>query len=352
MLRETFLDVVIDTLPRLQRILGGSPHAPPATTARPGRPAARRRRGLRRLDHGLALAAFHVRAVGRRGAVARPDDGGRDTGCLREKRAEDPHGGEAHDRNGQRGFAAVLPAASPQASDSPWKLGDPRTGEGLEAATAYAVAQRLGFVKDDVVWVSMPVKTATGPGAKPFDYYLAQVTYSPEGSQAVDLSDGYFDVNQAVVGLKDNAIANASSLAALKAFRLGGPAGRSYTYITDQISPTHEAASYDTLDAGVSALKARHIDGLVVDLPAAFHVRDVQVTNAVIVGSLPTSGQTYGQAEPFTIVLSKPGATIAGLAGSPLTACVNRALAALKTDGTLKQITDRWITSQGAPELK
>jgi polar amino acid transport system substrate-binding protein len=244
-------------------------------------------------------------------------------------------------------FPPYYRAASPQPSDSPWKIGDPRTGEGLEAATAYAVAQKLGFTKDDVVWVATPLKTATEPGAKPFDYYLAQVPYSPDLSQAVDLSDGYFDVNQAVLALKDNAIANASSVAALKAFKLGGPVGTSYTSITDQIKPTQEAASYDTLDAGLSALQAKKIDGLVVDLPTAFHLRDVQLTNAVIVGSLPT----VGVAEAFTIVISKPGATVAGVSGNPLTACVNRALAALKADGTLKQITDKWITSQGAPEL-
>ncbi len=124
-------------------------------------------------------------------------------------------------------------AASPQPSGSPWEIGDPRTGEGLEAATAYAVAQKLGFTKDDVVWVAMPLQTATGPGAKPFDYYLAQVQYSPELSQAVDMSDGYFDVDQTVVALKDNAIANATSVAALKAFKLGAPLGSSYDTVTD-----------------------------------------------------------------------------------------------------------------------
>jgi polar amino acid transport system substrate-binding protein len=242
--------------------------------------------------------------------------------------------------------------ATPQPSDSPWKSGDPRTGEGLEAATAYAVAQKLGFSREEVAWVAMPVDAATAPGAKPFDYYLAQVPRTPDLSTGVDLSDPYFEVNQAVVGLEGNDIADASSVSALKAFRLGGPAGRSYAYITDQIKPTRAATSYDTLDAALSALKARKIDGLVVDLPIAFSVRDLQLTNAVIVGSLPNAGQVFGQAEPFAIAVSKPGPTIAGLAGNPLTACINNALAALKTDGTLKQITDMWITNQGAPELR
>ena len=82
------------------------------------------------------------------------------------------------------------------------------------------------------------------------------------------------------------------------------------------------------------------------------HVRRVELTKAVIVGSVPTDNQVHSQAEPFTIVISKPGATVAGLPGNPLTACVNRALAALTADGTLQQITDKWITSEGAPELK
>ncbi len=237
-------------------------------------------------------------------------------------------------------FPPYYQPASPQPSDSPWEIGDPRTGQGLEAAVAYAVAEKLGFTKDDVAWVATPFNTAIQPGTKPFDYYLTQVSFSPERAQAVDLSDGYFDLNQAVVALKDDAIANVKDVAGLKAFKLGAPVGTtSYTYITDQIKPTQDAASYDTLDAGLAALQAKQIDGLVVDLPTAFYMRDAQLTNGVIVGSL----RTVGTVEHFSILLSK---------GSPLTTCVNRALAALKADGTLKQITDKWITSQGAPELK
>jgi polar amino acid transport system substrate-binding protein len=238
-------------------------------------------------------------------------------------------------------------AASPKPSGSPWEIGDPRTGEGLEAATAYAVAQKLGFTEDEVVWVASPLKTATEPGAKPFDLYLAQVQYSPELSQAVDMSDGYFDVEQAVIALKDNAIANATSVTALKAFQLGGPLGSNYYTITDLIKPTQEAASYETLDAGLEALEAKEIDGLVVDVRTAFHLRDIQLTNAVIVGTLPAADLS----SPFSIVIPKPGSTLAGVSGNPLTACVNRALADLKADGTLKQIADKWITSLGVPEL-
>jgi polar amino acid transport system substrate-binding protein len=225
-------------------------------------------------------------------------------------------------------------------SGSPWELGDPTNGKGLEAATAYAVAANLGFTTGNVAWVAVPFNNAIQPGPKTFDLYLQEVSYSAERAQAVDLSDGYFDLNQAVVGLQEDAISKVTDVAGLKAFKLGAPVGTtSYQYITDTIKPTTDPAVYDTLDAAVAALQAKQIDGVVVDLPTAFYMRDAQLTGGVIVGSLPT----VGQVEHFSIVLNK---------GSALTACVNPAIAAIKADGTLANIVQQWITSQGAPELK
>ncbi len=235
---------------------------------------------------------------------------------------------------------AFPPYYDPEPSDPAWELGNPNNGKGLEGATAYAVAEQLGFAKEDVVWVAVPFNNATQPGAKDFDLYLTQVSYSAERAQAVDLSDGYFDVNQAVVALKTNPIASVTTVAGLKEFKLGTQVGTtSFTYITDNIQPTKEPAAYDSLDAALSALNAKQIDGIVIDLPTAFYMRDAQLDNGTIVGQLPT----VGEVEHFSILLNKD---------SPLTDCVNTALAALKADGTLDSIRQEWITSQGAPELK
>ena len=39
--------------------------------------------------------------------------------------------------------------------------------------------------------------------------------------------------------------------------------------------------------------------------------------------------------------------------GSPLTSCVTKAVDALRADGTLRQLQQKWLTSAaGAPELK
>ncbi|MEO5884597.1 MAG: transporter substrate-binding domain-containing protein [Candidatus Limnocylindrales bacterium] len=226
-----------------------------------------------------------------------------------------------------------------ETATAPWEFGDPNNGQGFEAATAYAIAESLGFTKAEVTWIPVPFNNAIQPGDKPFDLYLTQASFSAERAQAVDLSDGYFDLTQAVVSLADNPIAKVTTVAGLKDFKLGAPIGTtSLTYITDVIAPTAAASVYDTLDAAIQSVTAKQIDGVVVDLPTAFFVRDAQLTGGQIVGSLPP----VGEEEHFSAVLDK---------GSPLTACVNEAIASIKADGSLTAITDEWITGQGAPAL-
>ena len=79
----------------------------------------------------------------------------------------------------------------------------------------------------------MPFNNAYRPGKKPFDFDITQISYSPERAKAVDFSKSYYFVNQTVVGRKGTPIAKASSIAALKPFKLGVQVGTtSYTYIT------------------------------------------------------------------------------------------------------------------------
>ena len=56
------------------------------------------------------------------------------------------------------------------------------------------------------------------------------------------------------------------------------------TTITDVIEPTNEPSVYDTNDAAIQALNAKQIDGVVVDLPTAFFMTDVQLDDRQIVG--------------------------------------------------------------------
>jgi polar amino acid transport system substrate-binding protein len=221
---------------------------------------------------------------------------------------------------------------------APWELGDPTNGQGFESAFAYALADKLGFAKTDVAWIVVPFDNSFAPGAKTFDIDVNQVSYKPERAQAVDLSDGYYTLNQSIVALKANPIAAAKTIADLLAFKFGAQAGTtSLDTINNVIVPTAAAKVYTTNDDAIAGLKAKQIDGLVVDLPTAFYVTAAQVDNSVIVGQFaPPSG---ADAEHFSVVLAKD---------SPLTDCVNGAIAELKTDGTLDSLTKEWLSDKAS----
>ncbi len=216
----------------------------------------------------------------------------------------------------------------------PWELGDPTNGKGFESAVAFALAEEMGFAKDKVAWIPTLFNNAIAPGPKDFDIYLTQVSYSPERAQAVDLSDGYYNVAQSVVALKDNKIAKATSIAALKDFKFGAQVGTtSLQTIQDVVAPSSEPKVYDSNDAAIEALKNGQIDGLVVDLPTAFYVTSVQVDNGVIVGQFAPGAE----AEHYSVLLDL---------GSPLTACVNAAIGRLTDSGKLASITQEWLADK------
>jgi polar amino acid transport system substrate-binding protein len=230
----------------------------------------------------------------------------------------------------------------------PWEnlgyTGDPGSGKGFESAVAYAVADKLGFAKDKVTWTVVPFTNAFAPGAKTFDFLINQVSYTPDRAKAVDLSEGYYNLNQGVVALKDNPVAKATSLADLKAYKFGAMVGTtSYDAIQKVIAPTTETSVYDTNDAALEALKAKQIDALVVDLPTANFNVTVQLDKdpGTIVGQLEPFG---GTPEYFSLLLEKDSA---------LTACVNAAVAALGADGTLDKLASEWLPFQDTvPVLK
>jgi polar amino acid transport system substrate-binding protein len=222
----------------------------------------------------------------------------------------------------------------------PWVIDDkPESGEGFEGAVAYAVAKQLGFSNDEVVWVRTTFDGAVTPGEKNFDFNLQQFSITADRSKVVDFSSPYYTAPQAIVSYKGSKIAGKTSIAELKNAKLGAAVGTtSLDAIENQIGVKPQV--FNDNAAGVSALKNGQIDGLVVDLPTAFYLSGVEVTDGLIVGQLPSTGA----GDQFGLLLSK---------GSKLTACVTGAVDAITADGTLGAITDKWLaTDAGAPVLK
>ena len=225
---------------------------------------------------------------------------------------------------------------------APWELGDPTNGGGFEGAFAYALAAKLGFAKADVTWTVVPFDNSFAPGAKAFDIDINQVSYKPERAASADLSDGYYNLNQSIVAIKTNSLAAVTSIAGMKGFKFGAQLGTtSLDTINTVIAPTAAAKVYTTNDDAIAGLKAKQIDGLVVDLPTAFYVTGApQVENSVIVGQFPAP--TGADAEHFSVVLDK---------GSTLTSCVNAAIGAMKSDGSLDAITKEWLSDKASAPI-
>ncbi|HSC90627.1 MAG TPA: ABC transporter substrate-binding protein [Gaiellaceae bacterium] len=226
--------------------------------------------------------------------------------------------------------------------DKKWELNDPSTGKGFESAVSYAIADQLGFSKAEVEWTYVPFNNSFKPGPKDFDFDVNQISITPERAQAVDFSDSYYDVNQALVALEGTPIASATSVADLKQYKLGAQIGTtSFKYIDEQIQPDQDPSVYDTSNDVINALKAKQIDGIVVDLPTAFFIVAAELDGGTIVGQFPNVG---GEQEQFGLVFEK---------GSPLVSCVNEAIATLKDDGTLADIQQQWLSENAdAPVLE
>ena len=224
----------------------------------------------------------------------------------------------------------------------PWVVGDkPESGEGYEAAVAYAIAAELGFDKSDVVWVRTTFDEAIAPGVKNFDFNLQQYSITDERKKSIDFSSPYYETAQTVITVKGSKAASAKTLSDLKGLTIGAATGTtSFDAIEKVIKPTAGAQVFNSNDDAKAALAAGQVDAIVVDLPTAFYLTAVELDGGLIVGQL--EGATAG--DLFGLVLDK---------GSKLTAKVSAAVDALKANGTLKKLQDKWLAGYaGAPVLK
>jgi len=222
----------------------------------------------------------------------------------------------------------------------PWVIDDaPESGEGFEAAVAYAVADELGYAKDDVVWTRTTFEGAIAPGPKDSDLNLQQYSITEDRAQAVDFSSPYYTSTQAVITVEGSAAADITTVDGLSDVTVGVASGTtSLTVYQDQTGSDPQI--FNSNEDAVLALTSGQIDALVVDLPTAFYLTGVELDGGKILGTFDDS--TGG--EEFGIVLAKD---------SPLTDAVTEAVDTLRDNGTLDEIATEWLsTSVDVPVLQ
>jgi polar amino acid transport system substrate-binding protein len=232
-------------------------------------------------------------------------------------------------------YKGVFTDGTDQPVYPPWYMRDnPENGEGFESAVAYAVAEKLGFTGDQVQWTKVPFNSSYAPGKQGrFDFDINQISITPQRAEVVDFSDGYYAAAQAVIMLKGPDADGITSVEQLQGLRLGAQTGTtSLTAIRDVIQPDSDPIVFKDTSAAKQALLNDQVDAILTDLPTAFYITAVEIPKSTIVGQFQPE---TGQQEEFGMLFEK---------GSPLVECVNEALAALREDGTLDSIEQRWLS--------
>ncbi len=230
----------------------------------------------------------------------------------------------------------VLTIATDEPAYTPWFVSNkPSNGKGYESAVAYAIAGELGVAKKNVKWVVEPFDSSYIPGPKSFDFDINEISYTAARAEAVSFSISYYNVNQSIVALSKDAIVTKHTPAELKTYKYGDQIGTTgLAYIDNFIKPTTPARVYSTLDQAVLALQTGQIDAIVIDTPTGQYMASAQITNkkgksiATQVGQFPSTGEHYG------LLFAK---------GDKLVGCVNDAITALKSNGTLAALQKKWL---------
>ena len=232
-----------------------------------------------------------------------------------------------------------LTIATDSPAYTPWFVNNtPSNGKGYESGVAYAIAKQLGVNPTNVVWVHEPFNASFAPGTKHFDFDINEVSYTSARAQVVTFSNSYYDVQQSIIALKGSKIVKNHTSAELKTYQYGDQIGTTgLLYIDQQIKPTKSARVYNSLADAASALETHQIDAIVLDTPDGQYMASPgsgEVVNsknkniAVQVGQFPSVGEHYG------LLFQK---------GNKLVGCVNAAIAAIKSNGTLATLQTEWL---------
>ena len=239
----------------------------------------------------------------------------------------------------------ILTIATGNPAYFPWVMDNaPDSGQGFEAAVAYAVADRMGFAKDKVEWTSASFDQAIQPGTKDFDFNLQQFSITEEREKVVDFSEPYYSAPMAVL-VRQASVENGAeaTIASLKKLKWGIDSNTTaLTMLQDNIKPDSDPLLYDDNVNVIEAMKANQIDAGLFDLPTAMYLGAVVLDDGVVLGQFPADRTE--SPDQFGLLMEE---------GNELKSCVDEAVQSLTEDGTLASIEAEWLQeTTGVPLIE
>lgn len=215
----------------------------------------------------------------------------------------------------------------------PLQFVDPATGKpaGWEYDAIAELAKRLNFTPEyqNTSWDAMIQAVSD----KQYDMGMTGITINDERKQKVDFSDPYMrsEIFMLVRG-DESRFTDGTSFAADEKLLVGAQAGTSPFYVAvynilDGNEQNPRIKLFETFAATVAALQAGDVDLVLTDSAAG---KSISANSG---GKLKMIGEPL-QAEDFGFIFPK---------GSDLVAPINAGIAALKADGSLDKLTQKWF---------
>jgi polar amino acid transport system substrate-binding protein len=206
---------------------------------------------------------------------------------------------------------------------------------GFEYSLSQAIAKQLGI--SNVVYLRAPFGGLFSPAAKKYDFALEEVTITTARAKVVAFSAPYFDANQGVLIRKG--LAKPTSIAALKKLQTCAQSDTTgLAYLLHTLRPTKRPLVYNaSSSAAFDAVEAGKCDALVLDVP-------------IVVAQSEKKKGAYGGVIGQIITHEGYGAVMDK--GSKLKASVDKAIAALRANGTIGRLQRKWLPFTRVPTLK
>ena len=222
----------------------------------------------------------------------------------------------------------------------PWMMDDdPAGGVGFENGLVYALAEKLGFKKEDVVWVRQTFDQGIAPGKKPYDFNIQQYSVTEERKKFVGFSMPYYKPEKAVVALPGNDISKAKSFEDLRKVKWGATIGTADLDYIEKTIGVKDVAVFNDQIATFQALLSKQIDATAISLPTALYVTAVQVPEATVAAVLPHDPKDLGHG----LVFEKD---------HPLIEWINEGLEAIIADGVVADLTKKYLIGDDSiPEI-
>lgn len=239
----------------------------------------------------------------------------------------------------------VLTIATGNPAFYPWVLNDdPESGEGYEAAVAYAIADAMGFDAEHVTWVRTSFDEAIQPGSKDFDFNMQQYSITEAREQMVDFSLPYYTSAMAVLTTQSVVDAGLEpTVASLQGAIWGAHSTTTALPMLNEIvQPERDPLLYgDNVDV-TAAMQAGQIDAALFDLPTALYLAAVVVNDGVILGQF--TADRSSNPDQFGLLMEE---------GNPLKECVDAAIMELTESGALAAIEAQWLQeATGVPVIE